>query len=98
LSLPWLQTVFLDRSNEKDFVLLTVHFKRDINKMRKLVASNRYSFPVLIDERAETAGKYCVVSYYYPLTFSIGTDGTIKKVKVGPLNELELENILNSLD
>ncbi len=63
----------------------------DVTKVDQFVHEYALTFPILLDEKGETANRYQVSSL--PTTFFINKDGVIEKVIIGgPMSEAALQS------
>ena len=64
-------------------VILSVNTLDSTSTVKDFLSKNGYSFTTAIDLKNEIYKKFCCPKTADPNTFFIGTDGTIKSIKIG---------------
>ena len=64
-------------------VILSINTLDSTSTVKDFLTKNGYSFTTAIDLKNETYKKFCCPKTADPNTFFIGTDGTIKSIKIG---------------
>jgi peroxiredoxin len=64
-------------------VILSVNTLDSTGTVKDFLTKNGYSFTTVIDLKNEIYKKFCCPKNADPNTFFIGTDGTIKSIKIG---------------
>jgi peroxiredoxin len=68
---------------EQGLVILSVNTMDSSGTIKDFLTKNGYSFTTAIDFKNEIYKKFCCPKTADPNTFFIGTDGTIKSIKIG---------------
>ena len=69
------------KMEDKNFVILAVNIQEKSSAVKEFIQKNRYTFPVIIDEKGEAANKYQIRAI--PTTYIIDTKGKIAGVFTG---------------
>jgi len=92
--LPHFQAV---HASGNEAAIVTIAIRDSAAALGTFMASNGYSFPVLLDSTAGVAANYGL--RFTPTTFLIDSKGRVVDVKVGPfVNTAELEQAIKDLD
>lgn len=93
--MPFIQAVFESQVwSEKGLVILAVNVGERPALVAEFVASQGFSFPVMVDTSGEITSQYRLRGY--PTSFFIGEDGVIKAIKLGAFrNTADLERTLS---
>jgi len=93
--MPYIQQVY-DEWSDKGLVVLVVNMGESPSKVGEFLQRYGFSFPVLLDTKAEIAIRYNII--YIPVTFLIDKEGIIQATKVGPfLSKEEIEKMLSKV-
>ena len=94
--LPHFQEIYNTWPRDQ-LVVLAIDIREETGPVRSFVESQKFTFPVLLDNFGKTASEYGT-SNSIPRTFFIDKNGIIKKSQVGSFrNKAEIEEILKSL-
>lgn len=81
--MPFFQEIYA-QYNAKGLVLLSINTLDGLGSSTKdFLAKNNYTFSVVYDKNQDVYKKFCCAKNADPYTFFIGTDGTIKTIKIG---------------
>ncbi|MFW5941806.1 MAG: TlpA family protein disulfide reductase [Chloroflexota bacterium] len=92
--MPELQATY-EQMEAEDVVVLGLNWDEEPETVETFLEREldvAITFPILLDEHAETAGRYAV--YNLPTTYFINPDGVITAVHRGPLTEAQIEDYL----
>lgn len=76
-------------------VNMTTQERRGISAVESFIEENQLTFPIPLDQSGDVTKDYEI--YTIPTTYMIGTDGTLQKQVVGPMDEKTLRSIVNDL-
>jgi len=95
--MPYFKDV-AEQFGPKGLVLLSVNTMDSTSTTRDYLSQNGYNFTALIDLKTVIYKKFCCPKNADPNTFFIGTDGTIKSIKIGGFaTKDELLNEVNKI-
>ncbi len=98
IALPKLAEIH-EKYKAQGFTLLTVASddQKTVSKVKPLVKSRKWEFPVILDPKREIGNQYSVRNY--PTSYLIGQDGKIHSVHIGyrPGDEKKLEQEIVAL-
>jgi len=86
---------FYETHKQEGFVVLAVNSQEEAATVKAFIAENGFSFPVLLDSRAEVMNKYHVRGL--PTTFIIDRDGYIQHIQSGQISTSQLEAMVGPL-
>ncbi len=78
--MPSMESLY-KKMKDKNFVIVAVNIQENSSTVKSFIQKNRYSFPVIIDEKGEVAAKYQI--RVIPTTYIIDTKGKIAGVFTG---------------
>jgi peroxiredoxin len=83
---------FYEEHQQEGFVVLAVNSREDTDTVKRFIEQNGFSFPVLLDTRAEVMKRYNVLGL--PTTFVIDREGFIQYVHTGEISRQQLEEVI----
>lgn len=83
---------FYEAHREQGFTVLAVNSQEDARTVNAFIQAGGFSFPVLLDTKAEVMELYQVRGL--PTSFIIDRDGAIRHVQTGAITEKQLEQIV----
>lgn len=83
---------FYEAHREQGFTVLAVNSQEDAATVNAFIKSGGFSFPVLLDTRAEVMELYQVRGL--PTSYIIDRNGAIRHVQTGAITEKQLEQIV----
>jgi peroxiredoxin len=83
---------FYEEHQREGFVVLAVNSREETDTVRRFIEQNGFSFPVLLDTRAEMMKRYNVLGL--PTTFVIDREGFIQYVHTGEITRQQLEEVI----
>lgn len=92
--LPALQQLY-QRHQADGFAMLAIDAGEETPTVKKFIAENLYTFPVLLDPQTALLDKWAVRDY--PTSIVIGKDGTVKLVHVGMLTADTINKVVEPL-
>jgi peroxiredoxin len=95
--MPYFRDV-VQQYEPKGLVFLSVNTMDSTSTARDYLSQNGYNFTTLIDLKTVIYKKFCCPKNADPNTFFIGTDGTIKSIKIGGFaTKEELQNEISKI-
>lgn len=86
--------VLYNKLKGRNFEMLAVNVQEDANTVKDFIIKNKYTFPVLVDPKAEAAVKYQARSI--PTTYIIDTKGKLAGGFIGA-KEWDTDNVIRIL-
>lgn len=83
---------FYEAHREQGFTVLAVNSQEDARTVKTFIQASGFSFPVLLDTKAEVMELYQVRGL--PTSFIIDRNGAIQHVQTGAITEKQLEQIV----
>ncbi len=78
----------------QDVVVLAINVKEKKEDVQAFISAEGYTFPVLLDERAQVNSRYQVRGF--PTTFAVDGTGTITAIRVGAFDAAGLAALVES--
>jgi len=95
--MPFFKDV-LEQYGPRGLVFLSINTMDSINTTKNYLSQNGYDFTTAIDLKSVIYKQFCCPKNADPNTFFIGTDGTIKSIKIGGFaTKDELVNEVNKI-
>ncbi|WP_328068214.1 redoxin domain-containing protein [Bacillus mycoides] len=69
--------------------------EKDPNNVKQFLEENKYTFPVLLDQKGQASAAYQIISI--PTSFVIDTNGVIQYKHVGPMTYEKMKEYVNNL-
>ncbi len=69
--------------------------EKDPNNVKQFLEENKYTFPVLLDQKGQASAAYQIISI--PTSFVIDTNGVIQYKHVGPMTYKKMKEYVNNL-
>ena len=92
--MPHVQEVYENWSDE-ELVILAINIKERAETVRRFIEIRGFTFPVMLDTERTVDQLY--QPPFFPITFFIDTEGTIREIKEGRFNNVaEIEDLLHS--
>lgn len=93
--MPEIQKLYEETENS-DLVIISVEIGEPLSTVKSFIASNKYSFKVLLDSDQSVATKYNIASI--PTSYFIDIDGNIISKRMGAMNIGEMKSYIKTLD
>lgn len=89
--MPSIEKLYNHFKDNKDFMLLTILFRDDVDAAFKYINKNRYTFPLMLDKGFKAAKAYGVTGV--PETYIVDKKGVLQKKVLGP-HEWDSEEVI----
>lgn len=87
--MPFFQDLHAQYSS-KGLVLLSINTLDGLGtSTRDFLSKNKYTFQVVYDKNQDIYKKFCCAKNADPYTFFIGSDGTVKAIKIGGFTSMD---------
>jgi len=95
--MPSIDALYREFAGNKNFRMLTILYRDELNNARGYMQSNGYVFPVYLDLKGTASENFGVTGV--PETYIIGKEGILKKRVIGPYewNSAEARELVASL-
>jgi len=96
--MPYFKDIY-NQYSPSGLVFLSVNTADSADAVKDFMSKNGYNFTILFDYKYEIYKKFCCPKNADPNTFFIGTDGSIKGIKIGGFtSKAEIDSIIKSMN
>ncbi len=93
--MPHIQEAYEKYGDRVNFLMVNLTESDDMDQMQEYLASEGYTFPVLLDEKGEVGDRYGVVSI--PVTFAVDEQGVIVHKQMGMMSKQQIFDLMEQL-
>ncbi|MBU3160736.1 TlpA family protein disulfide reductase [Clostridium frigoris] len=93
--MPEIQKLYEETKNS-DLVIIAIEIGEPLSTVKSFIASNKYSFKVLLDLDQSVSAKYNIASI--PTSYFIDVDGNIISKRMGAMNIDQMKSYIKTLD
>lgn len=93
--MPEIQKLYEETKNS-DLVIIAVEIGEPLSTVKPFIASNKYSFKVLLDSDQSVSTKYNIASI--PTSYFIDVDGNIISKRIGAMDIGQMKSYIKTLD
>lgn len=95
VEMPDLQEAYEAYGDQVNFLMVDLAFNDNMDKMKRFVEENGFTFPILLDETGDTANNYEVIAI--PSTYMIDENGVIVSVFKGAMPRDYIQDMMKRL-